>query len=147
MNSSNLRGRYLRILTFFMGVIGRFIFWEIFLRFFGLRPLIRRTRPERLRREAVRFRALALRMGGVMIKVGQFLSSRLDVLPPEVTETLSDLQDEGPAEKFEDIRALAEAELGGPLTEKFDWFDEELLWQRPPWGRYTADGCTPLPGR
>ena len=127
MKNPNLRGRYFRILTFFAGVIVRFIVWEMILRFIGLRPLVRRTRSERFRREAVRFRALAIHMGGVMIKVGQFLSSRLDVLPPEITDTLSDLQDEVPAETFEDIRQLAERELGAPLTEKFDWFDAEPL--------------------
>ncbi|PIV26743.1 MAG: ABC transporter, partial [Anaerolineae bacterium CG03_land_8_20_14_0_80_58_20] len=116
-----------RILTFFAGVIVRFIYWELILRYLGLRPLVRKTRSERFRREAVRFRALAIRMGGVMIKVGQFLSSRLDVLPPEVTDTLADLQDEVPAETFDDIRQLAERELGAPLAEKFDWFDAEPL--------------------
>ena len=45
----------------------------------------------------MRFRALAIRMGGLMIKVGQFLSARLDVLPPEITDELSGLQDEVPA--------------------------------------------------
>lgn len=127
MNPPHLRGRYFRILTFFAGVIVRFIYWELILRYLGLRPLVRRTRSDRFRREAVRFRALAIRMGGVMIKVGQFLSSRLDVLPPEITDTLSDLQDEVPAETFEDIRQLAELELGAPLTEKFEWFDTEPL--------------------
>ena len=127
MKSPNLRGRYLRILTFFAGVIVRFIIWELFLRYLGLRSLVRRTRSDRFRREAVRFRALAIRMGGVMIKVGQFLSSRLDVLPPEVTDALADLQDEVPAESFADIRQLAERELGAPITEKFDWFDAEPL--------------------
>jgi len=127
MKSPHLRGRYFRILTFFAGVIARFIYWELILRYLGLRSLVRRTRSERFRREAVRFRALALRMGGVMIKVGQFLSSRLDVLPPEITDTLADLQDEVPAETFEDIRQLAERELGAPLTEKFEWFDAEPL--------------------
>jgi predicted unusual protein kinase regulating ubiquinone biosynthesis (AarF/ABC1/UbiB family) len=127
MKSPNLRGRYFRILTFFAGVIVRFIYWELILRYLGLRPLVRKTRAERFRREAVRFRALAIRMGGVMIKVGQFLSSRLDVLPPEVTDTLADLQDEVPAETFADIRQLAERELGAPLTEKFEWFDAEPL--------------------
>ncbi len=127
MKSPNLRGRYFRILTFFAGVIVRFIYWELILRYLGLRPLVRRTRPDRFRREAVRFRALALRMGGVMIKVGQFLSSRLDVLPPEITDTLADLQDEVPAETFADIRQLAERELGASLTEKFEWFDAEPL--------------------
>lgn len=127
MKSPHLRGRYLRILTFFAGVIVRFIYWEIGLRFLGFRSLVRKTRSERFRREAVRFRTLAIRMGGVMIKVGQFLSSRLDVLPPEITDTLADLQDEVPAETFEDIRQLAESELGAPLTEKFESFDAEPL--------------------
>jgi len=32
MKSSQLRSRYFRILTFFAGVIARFILWEIILR-------------------------------------------------------------------------------------------------------------------
>lgn len=127
MKTPRLRGRYLRILTFFAGMIARFIYWELVLRKTGFRQLAKSTRPERFRREAMRFRALALRMGGVMIKVGQFLSSRLDILPPEITDTLADLQDEVPSEKFEDIRQLAEQELGAPLSEKFEWFDESPL--------------------
>ena len=127
MKKPRLRGRYLRILIFFAGVILRFIYWELILPRLGLRPLVRRTRPERFRRDALRFRALAIHMGGVMIKVGQFLSSRLDILPPEITDTLADLQDEVPAESFADIRQLAEQELGAPLEEKFEWFDETPL--------------------
>jgi predicted unusual protein kinase regulating ubiquinone biosynthesis (AarF/ABC1/UbiB family) len=127
MKTPRLRGRYLRILTFFAGVIIRFIYWELILRKIGFSQLARRTRSDRFRSEAVRFRALALRMGGVMIKVGQFLSSRLDVLPPEITDTLADLQDEVPPENFADIRQLAESEFGEALTEKFEWFDENPL--------------------
>jgi len=66
-------------------------------------------------------------MGGVMIKVGQFLSSRLDVLPQEVTDELANLQDEVPAESFEEIEQLAEKELGASLNQKFEWFDESPL--------------------
>jgi len=127
MKSSQLRSRYFRILTFFAGIIARFIFWEIILRYLGLRPWVRRTRTERFRREAVRFRALAIRMGGVMIKVGQFLSSRLDILPPEVTDELANLQDEVPSEDFDDIRILAESELGASLSDTFASFDPEPL--------------------
>jgi len=127
MTKSRLRGRYFRILTFFAGVIARFILWEIVFRYLGLRGWVRRTRGERFRREAVRFRALAIRMGGVMIKVGQFLSSRLDVLPPEVTDELANLQDEVPAEDFEEIRTLAESELSAPLIEVFASFDPNPL--------------------
>ena len=43
-----------------------------------------------------------------MIKVGQFLSARADVLPPEITEELAGLQDEVPAEDFSAIRQRAE---------------------------------------
>ena len=45
MKASYLRRRYFRILTFFAGVILRFIFWEIILRFAGFRKWIRRNRP------------------------------------------------------------------------------------------------------
>ena len=58
-----------------------------------------------------------------MIKVGQFMSSRLDVLPPEITSELEGLQDEVPAADFSLVRALAEAELGVPLSTAYSHFD------------------------
>lgn len=118
-SSPSLRRRYRHILRFFAGVMARFVLNEIVLRRIGFGGRVRRTRGDRFRREAVRFRVLAIHMGGVMIKIGQFLSSRLDVLPQEVTDELAGLQDEVPAEDFGDIRALAEAELGAPLAELF----------------------------
>jgi predicted unusual protein kinase regulating ubiquinone biosynthesis (AarF/ABC1/UbiB family) len=124
MNSSMLRARYRRIVFFFAGVTAGFIFWEIFLPRIGLRAWSRSTRPGRYKKIAARFRALAIGMGGLMIKAGQFLSARLDVLPLEITEELAGLQDEVPAEAFDGIRKLAEAELGAPLAEKYEWFDE-----------------------
>lgn len=127
MNTPRLRIRFFHILWFFAGVFLRFIGWELVLAKIGFRSQVRSTRSERFRREAGRFRMLALKMGGVMIKVGQFLSSRLDILPPEVTDTLADLQDEVPAETFESIRHQAEKELQAPLSEKFAWFDETPL--------------------
>jgi len=66
-------------------------------------------------------------MGGVLIKVGQFLSARADVLPEEITSQLSGLQDEVPPEDFNAIRRLLETELGGSLAEKFADFDEVPL--------------------
>lgn len=124
MDPSKLRARYRRIVFFFAGVVAGFVFWEILLPRIGLRGWSRSTRTTRYKKIATQFRALAIRMGGLMIKVGQFLSARLDILPAEITEELSGLQDEVPAEAFEDIRKQAEAELGAPLAEKYDWFDE-----------------------
>jgi predicted unusual protein kinase regulating ubiquinone biosynthesis (AarF/ABC1/UbiB family) len=114
-------------MAFFARATASFIFWEIILPRLGLRGLTRRTRSARYKQLAVQFRAMAIRMGGVMIKVGQFLSTRLDVLPVEITQELSGLQDEVPAEDFAAIRELAEAELGAPLEEKFERFDPQPL--------------------
>src|SRR5208337_5270720 len=115
-----MRGsRYRRTMRFFTGVMVREIWWELVLPKAGLGRLSRRTRSARMQRIAMEFRALALRMGGVLIKVGQFLSSRLDVLPREITAELAGLQDEVGAESFEAIRTVVEAEFGMPLASKF----------------------------
>jgi predicted unusual protein kinase regulating ubiquinone biosynthesis (AarF/ABC1/UbiB family) len=127
MAEPRLRVRYWRIMFFFTGAAADFIFWELILPRIGLRALARRTRSGRLKRIAAAFRALAIRMGGLMIKVGQFLSSRLDVLPPEITQELSGLQDEVPPEQFEDIRRIVETELNGTLGGEFDAFEERPL--------------------
>ncbi len=127
MKRSVLRARYWRIVFFFARVTASLIGWEIVLRRLGLGRLSNRTRVSRNRRTAVRFRALAISMGGLMIKVGQFLSARLDVLPPEITDELSGLQDEVPPEGFAAIREVAQSELDLPLSEHFAWFDTEPL--------------------
>lgn len=127
MQAPRLRARYRYIMGFFARAIASFIFWEIVLPRLGLRMLTRRTRSRRYTQIAGQFRAMAIRMGGVMIKVGQFLSARLDILPVEITEELSGLQDEVPAEDFDAIRKLAETELGAPLEEKFESFEPEPL--------------------
>jgi predicted unusual protein kinase regulating ubiquinone biosynthesis (AarF/ABC1/UbiB family) len=123
MNAFKLRLRYFRIMLFFSQAAINFIVWEVFLQQIGFRRLVRRTRSNRYQRVAFLFRKMAIKMGGVMIKVGQFLSTRLDVLPPEITKELSGLQDEVPPEKFEDIKEIAEKELEGTLEERFDAFD------------------------
>lgn len=98
--------------------------FELFLPRIGLATLAARGRARRLTRLAQRFHVLAVDLGGLMIKVGQFMSSRLDVLPPEITKELEGLQDEVPPVPFPEIRAAAEAELGIPLQRAYAWFDE-----------------------
>jgi predicted unusual protein kinase regulating ubiquinone biosynthesis (AarF/ABC1/UbiB family) len=106
------RARYRRILRFAAWNLAVTWWFELFLPRIGLQGIADRTRTRRLQRFARRFHVLALDLGGLMIKVGQFMSSRLDVLPPEFTKELEGLQDEVPAVPFAGIRALAEAELG-----------------------------------
>ncbi|MEK6753179.1 MAG: AarF/UbiB family protein [Chloroflexota bacterium] len=127
MKSTILRMRYWRIVLFFARVTLGILFWDVFLRRIGLGFLARNNRPQRLRQIAVRFRALAIRMGGVMIKVGQFLSARLDVLPPEITDELAGLQDEVPPVDYESIRLQTELELGSSLSNIFLTFEETPL--------------------
>jgi predicted unusual protein kinase regulating ubiquinone biosynthesis (AarF/ABC1/UbiB family) len=119
--------RYRRIVTFFSKVAFQLIAWEWLLPRVGFAAAADRTRSARLQRIAINFRALAIEMGGVLIKVGQFLSSRVDVLPREITSELVGLQDEVPPEPFADIRAVIEREFGGPLSQKLATIDEVPL--------------------
>ena len=72
-------------------------------------------------------RAILEELGPTYIKVGQLLSIRPDILPPEVLLTLRGLRDEVKPVPFEDIRRLLEEEFEAPLEELFDSFDEEVL--------------------
>lgn len=120
-------GRFRRILFFFGGGILHIVFWDLLVAKIPLvGDQVRRSRPRRFRRWARRFRALAVDMGGVMIKLGQFLSARVDVLPIEITEELQGLQDEVPAERPEDILAEARSELGS-LSNHFSVIEETPL--------------------
>ncbi|MFF2273799.1 ABC1 kinase family protein [Agromyces sp. NPDC058136] len=118
------RARSRRILGFAARHLAQLWWYELVLPKLALGGIADRTRERRMRRLAEQFRTLAVELGGLMIKVGQFLSSRLDVLPPEITAELAGLQDEVPAVPFPEIRALAEAELGAPLERVFARFDE-----------------------
>jgi predicted unusual protein kinase regulating ubiquinone biosynthesis (AarF/ABC1/UbiB family) len=119
--------RYRRITFFFARVIAGFVFWDLFLARIGFKRWAEHSRSKRLQKIARDYHALAVRMGGVLIKVGQFLSARADVLPEEITTELAGLQDEVPPEDFKAIRSLAEAELGAKLEETFAQFDVEPM--------------------
>ncbi|MEK7285769.1 MAG: AarF/UbiB family protein [Nitrospirota bacterium] len=68
---------------------------------------------ERLHLEnAERFLNTTLSLKGLMIKVGQFMSARVDLLPKAYTKTLSSLQDHVPPAPFSEIRERIIDELG-----------------------------------
>jgi predicted unusual protein kinase regulating ubiquinone biosynthesis (AarF/ABC1/UbiB family) len=122
-DSGRMRARYRRILRFAARYFVQTLWYELILPRVGLARFAARGRSGRLKRIAQRFHALAVDLGGLMIKVGQFMSSRLDVLPPEITKELEGLQDEVPPVPFPAIRALAEAELGVTLERAFTFID------------------------
>lgn len=78
---------------------------------------------ERHRRRASKFREAALKMGGVLIKLGQFLSTRADLMPEEYIEELAKLQDEVPPVSYEKIRQVVEEEFGKPIAEVYPYFN------------------------
>jgi len=78
------------------------------------------TRGERLR--------LALEeLGPIFIKLGQALSTRRDLLPPDIAEELAKLQDRVPPFDGELAKQLIENAYGKPLYEVFESFDERPL--------------------
>src|SRR5438105_877041 len=118
------RTRYRRIITFFVLMFARWIAWEVVLRRLLGEHFVAKRRPNHYRQDSRRFRKVAIEMGGVLIKLGQFVSSRVDILPPEITDELAGLQDQVPVVPFDYIRRTIEREIG-PLKEKFAWLNAE----------------------
>src|ERR1700684_2922579 len=58
-------------------------------------------------------------LGPSFIKLGQIVSTRGDVLPPELITELKKLQDDVPGVPFEQIKEVVEASLGAPLGDVF----------------------------
>ena len=67
----------------------------------------------------VAFRETAVELGVLMIKLGQFLSTRADLLPEKAIGVLSSLQDEVPPAPFAHVVHVIESELGKPIEEVF----------------------------
>ena len=66
-------------------------------------------------------------LGATFIKLGQFLSTRADLLPPEYQEELAKLQDSAPPFDSDLAIERIEAELGQSIDSLFERFDSEPL--------------------
>ena len=75
----------------------------------------------------VRVRMALEELGPTFIKLGQVLSTRPDLVPPELAAELSKLQQEVPPFAFDKVRAIVQAELGRPLEEVFENFDPQSI--------------------
>jgi predicted unusual protein kinase regulating ubiquinone biosynthesis (AarF/ABC1/UbiB family) len=78
-----------------------------------------RPNVEVLVKVLVAYRQTAIKLGVLMIKLGQFLSSRADLLPEQALAALSSLQDEVPPEPFSHVVSVIESELGKPVDQIF----------------------------
>ncbi len=110
--------RIARVVGLALGILGRYqalaaVSWV-------LSDESRAQRRSRLHRaSAIRLREAAIRLRGVFIKLGQFMSARVDILPEEYTEELAALQDQVPPMPFPPIRERLVHELGRPLAVAF----------------------------
>lgn len=78
------------------------------------------ARGERLR--------LALeKLGPIFVKFGQMLSTRRDLLPPDVADELAKLQDQVPPFAFVDVQTSIEAAFGLPLNQIYSQLDEVAI--------------------
>jgi len=121
------RNRYRKITFFFGRHLLNILILDLILPHIGFRTWSEKSRPSRLGNIARQFRELAIDMGGVLIKVGQFLSTRVDVLPPEFINELIGLQDEVPPEDFKAIREVVEIEFSSELEMVFYSIDPTPL--------------------
>ncbi len=74
-----------------------------------------------------RLRLALQEMGPVYVKFGQILSTRRDLLPGEIADELSLLQDRVPPFPGAEAQAIIEKALGAPVAELFKEFEIEPL--------------------
>jgi predicted unusual protein kinase regulating ubiquinone biosynthesis (AarF/ABC1/UbiB family) len=122
MNFSSSSGRFVQGVVLFLRILLSY-------KFLSFRNLFssstaRQARLKQLHaRNARILREHMIAMRGVLIKIGQFMSSRVDILPEEYTDELSKLQDQVPPAPFSEIAKRVIEELG-PLEEVFSSFNE-----------------------
>jgi len=74
-----------------------------------------------------RLRLALTELGPIWVKAGQVLSTRRDLLPEDVADELSELQDQVPPFPGVVARAIVEESLGKPIGELYASFDEVPL--------------------
>jgi len=92
--------------------------------------LVKWTREERLVNDSTRWERVRMaceELGPTFIKIAQILSNRADLVPKELIIELQKLQSEVSPTPFHIIKARVEKEMGKPLEEVFEYFDEKPI--------------------
>src|SRR3984893_9589876 len=116
--------------------VSRLLLWTIWIIYRERRRVIRarergnydvQPNVEVLVQVLVAFRQTAIKLGVLMIKLGQFLSSRADLLPEQALAALSSLQDEVPPASFSHVVSVIETELGKPIEQVFSVLERKAV--------------------
>jgi ubiquinone biosynthesis protein len=91
--------------------------------------LISRAREEKIEKLSgnERIRKIVEELGPTFIKLGQIVSSRPDLVPVDLVNELSKLQDKVPAFKFEQVESIIISEFGEPFDNIFETIDRKPL--------------------
>lgn len=110
------------------GVLARYGFGEVLGRMgFGPKRSEEAAADSKERSWATRLRMALEELGPSFVKLGQIMSTRADVLPPELILELTKLQDAVPAVPFAAIKDQVERSLGAEMSEIYAEFDEKPL--------------------
>jgi predicted unusual protein kinase regulating ubiquinone biosynthesis (AarF/ABC1/UbiB family) len=105
----------------------------------------RRVDAETRRRRARKLLDSLLTLGPTFIKLGQILSTRPDILPPEYIDEFEQLQDRVPPADWADVRPVIEEDLG-PVEDAFESFDTDPISGASLGQVYTATIPEPVEG-
>jgi ubiquinone biosynthesis protein len=83
--------------------------------------------PNKIKNRGLQLRLACEELGPIFVKFGQILSTRPDLIPPDVVSELNQLQDNVAPFAPAHFREIVIAELGQPIEELFASFDNEPL--------------------
>ncbi len=93
-----------------------------------VRPFVARPRGDvRSMPRGERLRLALTELGPIFVKAGQVLSTRRDLVPADIADELSQLQDQVPPFSGAEARAIVERELKAPISQLYARFDETPL--------------------
>ncbi len=103
------------------------ILWVVLREYTAYRKFVRLTPELRLKNQYIRQRFVSdlLRLGPTFIKIGQILSTRPDILPPEYVKALAVLQERVPAFAFDEVASTVRETFGQDLNKVFQSFEEQ----------------------
>ena len=131
LDAFNRLERHAKRLAEITGILGKYGLSDWFggLKFPWLADKLRSSDGQALRdlNTPQRVRLALTELGTTFIKLGQMLSTRPDLFGPELTDELSELQANVPADDAATARAIIEEELGNTLENLFATFEAEPL--------------------
>lgn len=121
------RSRPIRTIRIIVG-IGFFLLFTLVEEGLAQLPGIRSRWGDQLRaRGPLRLQALLQRFGGPVVKFGQLLSMRVDLLPHRYCDALAGLFDDVTPFPTSEVRRIIERELGAPVDKLFLSFEDRPI--------------------